>query len=656
MPTNRVNLLDVNPLERITGDVAISQFNYESILNGLVQWDQSHNDKITIRLATRTDPYFVDYTIPTKYFYDKNYGTINSAVLLAADNFAYKNRMKMTVSSGDPVTLRINAVDAGNTQWQLYKDVTVYNEVVEEPYSEPIEGSDQEETLDNVWFIKRSTEFKYEYDQEGLYFRMYDPSDPITKKFVIYKTLTKIPAESPIEGEVDGFLYATINSVSTKVARRMCIETTSTKPLYPAEIVPEFYYSHLANTSSSGVVYSRLLNKEIDGTQPFSSFTSGYKLFCSSYKLDAAYKEGDIVYYLGDFYISLVDAPQFPPCIITSTTLRSDYDVYEEHPDIWARVLVMPLNNSKISSSGVLRVTADTDLNGFVLRNVGRNESSEKTSVSIMGTIAIPGNESEQATGMNIIQTSNYANWPEFSTTKWMEGTSYQTNSSLSSFDKQDYSAVMVFKHFGDDEHYRYKNIINYDGPDVDQGLCILLPVTITDENNVTHDPADGSIIDFLFNIWPNHKYDGRSVNDLIINKSQIYVYSVPDYGEYKTNGFNAHTVEPIAKFSMARLVNFYMFSENVGVPDRPSVYKARFIYSKKEKRWKTYDYYQFPDHIFLSPHGFVDPSDPKAYSVQTAGFPLFQNPFSDFDLSAIHIDPTTYRNQLQNKDIPEED
>ena len=73
------------------------------------------------------------------------------------------------------------------------------------------------------------------------------------------------------------------------------------------------------------------------------------------------------------------------------------------------------------------------------------------------------------------------------------------------------------------------QNIINDDGPDVDQGLCILLPVTIMDEHNVTHDPADGSMLEFLFNIWPNHKYDGRAVNDLIINKSQIYVYSVPD-------------------------------------------------------------------------------------------------------------------------------
>ena len=115
MPTNTVNLLDVNPLERITGDVAISQFNYESIMNALVQWDNSRNDSITVRLATRTEPYFVDYVIHTKYYYDKNYGVINSSVLLQPNGFAYKNRLQMVVSEGESVTLRINTVNNGNT-------------------------------------------------------------------------------------------------------------------------------------------------------------------------------------------------------------------------------------------------------------------------------------------------------------------------------------------------------------------------------------------------------------------------------------------------------------------------------------------------------------------------------------------------------------
>ena len=41
MSTN-LNLADINPLEHITGDIAISQANYESVMNGLVQWNMSN--------------------------------------------------------------------------------------------------------------------------------------------------------------------------------------------------------------------------------------------------------------------------------------------------------------------------------------------------------------------------------------------------------------------------------------------------------------------------------------------------------------------------------------------------------------------------------------------------------------------------------------
>jgi hypothetical protein len=56
----------------------------------------------------------------------------------------------------------------------------------------------------------------------------------------------------------------------------------------------------------------------------------------------------------------------------------------------------------------------------------------------------------------------------------------------------------------------------------------------------------------------------------------------------------------PIAKFSMARTTNFYMFGENVSIPDKPVCYRATFTYSSVEKRWMVTDYYQLPDHIFV--------------------------------------------------------
>ena len=98
----------------------------------------------------------------------------------------------------------------------------------------------------------------------------------------------------------------------------------------------------------------------------------------------------------------------------------------------------------------------------------------------------------------------------------------------------------------------------------------------------------------------------------------------------------------------MARLTNFYVFSENIAVPNRPVLIKARFVYSGDEKTWKTYDYYQLPDCIFLSPNGFVDPGRPsdETYGVETAGFPLVQDPFSNYDLSPVLVDDS-FRNRI---------
>ena len=633
MASKQLDLLDVNPLEHITGDVAISQYNYESVMNGLVQWDQSRADKVTIRIATRTEPYFVDYTIPTKYFYDKNYGVINTAVLLDPSNFAYKNRMKMTAAKDDDVTLRINSVDTGDVPWKLYEDVTVYDEVKYDPYV------DDGIVIENTYVVHRQAKFTRSY-ATGLYFRTYDEN---THRFVIYKTLVDIEANDDLPTlEVDGRLVDTSTTPPTDLAIRVCMEGDSITPT-PLAIATSMYYS---TATMYNMVFIRILNSQVSMSSRFTAPNSGYEKYCAYYDMDkaASYTEGTLVYYEGDFFVCLVDHPTTTPVYIAPTV---DGDTCGFHPNEWARVLPMPFTRATIEGSGTIRYKATTDVNGYIFRNVGNRASGDHTSISVTGNIAIAGNSTPQPTGLNVLQTSNYANWPEHMSSKWLDGSSYRTIDSISAFGKQDYSAVMVFKHFGDEEHFRYKNIINYDGPDLDQGLCIMLPVKITDTQNVMHEPMDGMVIEFMFNIWPNHKYDGRDVNDLIINKSQIYVYSVPDYTEYLINGFTVRTVEPIAKFSMARLTNFYIFAENVGVPDRPVCYKARFIYSKKEQRWKTYDYYQLPDHIFLSPNGFVDPSQPEAYGVQTGGFPLYQNPFSSYDLSAIHVDEN-YRNQLQ--------
>ena len=197
----------------------------------------------------------------------------------------------------------------------------------------------------------------------------------------------------------------------------------------------------------------------------------------------------------------------------------------------------------------------------------------------------------------------------------------------------------MVFDHANPD--CKECNIVNYDGPDLDQGLIIYLPVESVQDGKIVY-PKNGRMFEFLFRIWPNPAYNGHETADLVINKAQIYVYSVPS-----RNALDCHPA-PIAKFSMARLTNFYVFSENIAVPNRPVLIKARFVYSGDEKTWKTYDYYQLPDCIFLSPNGFVDPGRPsdETYGVETAGFPLVQDPFSNYDLSPVLVDDS-FRNRI---------
>ena len=607
-----MNVLDTNPLEHITGDVAISQYNYESIMNGLVQWDQAKTDKITIRVATRTEPYFVDYEIPTKYFYDKNYGDINTETLLAARSFAYTNRLKMSVATEDNVTLRFNVHDNGNTAWRLYKDIVVYDEYEKEATSS-----------NNVFIVRPATEYLHSHPA-GTYIRTFnDATSQMT--FDLYLTVDEIHAGETID----------LND-TTKVIP----VTVDSNGIVPSKIADKDYPRLAIVRSGKTTVYERNDAKMvISGT----SINKGdaYVPYCYMWNYGVPYAKGTVVTTEhGDYFISLDDTQDSPPVIIeqAGNDILCTYNL-----ETWAPVLLLAQNFDSITASRSMRFVSDTEVAGYVLRNV-KTESNEQANISLLGSLSVTGPESCQPTGLNIMYTSNYVDWPTANTTKWLVGSTYTADPSKTSYDKQDYSAVMVFDHT--DPDLAYKHIINYDGPDVDQGLCIMLPVSVMGEGNTVREPQDGTMLEFMFNIWPNHAY-GKSDNDLIINKSQIYVYSVPNYSDYLTYGFTPTTVVPIAKFSMARLINFYVFSENIGVPDRPVCYKARFIYSKTEQTWKTYDYYQLPDHIFMSPHGFVDPSDVKAYDVESAGFPLYQNPFSSYDMSPIHVGKD-FLNQIQ--------
>jgi len=595
-----LNLTDVNPLEHITGDVAISQYNYESIMNGLVQWNMSKMDNVTIRVATRTDPYFVDYVIPTKYFYDKTYGNMASETGLSVGYYAYNNREQFGVAKDDNVVIRTNVPDNGGTTWALYKDVTVYDEYTKTA----VQGKPGVYSLDgNVSYVHNYV--------EGLYVRGFSGN-----KFSIMRTNDRIDAGTTA--------YNNTTAVVSEVNQVYIPGGDATEII--ADMVRKVVYAVNPGTQVP--------------TEPITDIRTyvNYSEMCSVYddadRVD--YHKGEVVYFMGNFYVCKVDSTILPPAIIED----EDNNEWSFNPDQWEEVLPMRLSMTEITSSVNFRTIADTDISGIILRNVGDKTSGDSTRITVSSSVSYPGETTSQPTGVDVLPTSNYVNWPQSDASKWVAGTAYSTDVAKDAYCKQDYSAVMVFNHF--DPDVRYKNIINYDGPDLDQGLCIMLPVTVHDKDNQTHDPVDGCMFEFMFNIWPNHDYDSHDVNDLIINKAQIYVYNVPDTEDFDVDSFNNTTVEPIAKFSMARVMNYYVESENIGVPDRPVCYKARFIYSQAEHRWKTYDYYQLPDHVFMTPHGFVDPS-----TQESAGFPLYQNPFSDYNLSAIRMSGPV-RNQYQ--------
>ena len=605
MNTN-IKLSDVNPLEHITGDIAISQYNYESIMNGLVQWNMSKMDNVTIRVATRTEPYFVDYVIPTKYFYDKTYGGVASETLLSSGGYAYTNREHISVAKDDKLTIRVNVDNVGNTTWGLYADVTVYDEY------------DKEANGDGTIAVSVNPKYKHDYVSD-LYVRGYDATN---HKFKLLKT------NSIIESDTTS-TYDYTSSIVTEV---------SNKTLGPAE------WNQYVACFDGNVLYALKPTFSYPtraGNITYATYNYEPIGYVYSESREEPYVKGDVVYHEGNIFVCIADNTIVPPMI------NEENDNWTFNTEYWAECLPMRLNNNLVSNTITYRTTANTDISGIMLRNVGETESSSDARIALSSNISYTGSDSPQPTGVEIIPTSNYVNWPEDDTNKWVSGSHYETDVNIPAGCKQDYSAVMVFNHT--DPDVKYKNIINYDGPDLDQGLCVMLPVIVTDDTG-DHEPEDGCMFEFLFNIWPNHDYDGRDVNDLIINKSQIYVYSVPSLTEYERD-FNISTVEPLAKFSMARLVNFYVESENIGVPDRPVCYKARFIYSKAEGRWKTYDYYQLPDHVFLSPHGFVDPE-----TQESAGFPLYQNPFSDYDLSAIRAEPIYNQYQPDKEEEPDEE
>jgi len=324
-------------------------------------------------------------------------------------------------------------------------------------------------------------------------------------------------------------------------------------------------------------------------------------------------------------------------------------------------------NIGTFDGSTICKFRLTTDVDGFILKNEGT--SSSNSNVNIIMKISAKHQElpSIYQKTVDVLKTSNFSNWPDNLSPIWSSNNIvFPTNVAIPIKRRQDYSAVMTLDH-SDQARCKTVNFVNYDGPDLDQGLCVYLPVEVNTELGIAK-PEDGFTYEFYFRIWPTASLTDSVTRDHIVNKSQIYVYSSPNKDSVIFDYLEQN--EPIAKFSMARMTNFYMFGENVSIPDKPVIYRATFIFSESQNKWITLDYYQLPDHIFMGPVGFVDPQNPgnidvnndvigeinpnaKFVGYDTAAFPTFVDVFSNPNLTPYRVNENTL-DEFSNRIISE--
>lgn len=671
------------PLEKLGSDIARNQFNYESILNGLVAWDNTTEDEVTIRLTMGVDPYYWDYRIPSKKSIT-NSSSFECSVegVIKKDYFAVGCRIINSLYGGSR--------DITGSNFDANTDVNVTtNKITLDDITGWVEGDELQLKKSNTSDVLPTPL------QEGVIYKILD----ITGNDVTLQDINNNPIVITVVGtgiiSVAEREYNPISSTSDPgdvATIRMSVDSSGGCNW-------DVNYIEITNTWTEGSDYrwGNLVTYD-DG--------SGTRLYRAVFDIDNApvsdtpdasinwvtwvtdwvsgtnYIVSNKVSYLGDIYTvtSPIDATEITlnpkdnssfeiyaaQWVSGDSYSEGSYVIYDYMPyiaknevlgspsapnvnDDWFLAVTEQVpSSSSFNSSTIFRWQLNYDVSGFIIRNTGPLDNSgadTKIGFRLSSKNLEPASIYQRS--VESFPTSNFSYWPTDFNKVWEEGVTYgPADTGVPVNNRQNYSSVMVFDHTRQDIA-KTVNFINYDGPDLDKGLCIYLPVEINVGDGGVARPEDGFTYEFFFRIWPNAQLTGSTTRDHIINKAQIYVY----------NALNAESVpkdscsSPMAKFSMARTTNFYMFGENVSIPDKPVHYRATFIYNATEKRWNTLDYYQLPDHLFVGPVGFIDPQNPSNLDInndtlgntnpdaqfigyETAGFPLFQDPFSNSDLT----------------------
>jgi hypothetical protein len=159
--TRRINIRDVNPLEHLTADLAKARFNYESILKGLVEWNASKLDKVTVRLMCDAEPGFVDYTFPTKKEIDRTgANVVDPDSWENSYSFGQRYPISALISSdsqyNDKVDIRINVIESAGATWKLCMSAVLYDEqhmkqaIVYNTHANIIHSSESDGTEGNI--------------------------------------------------------------------------------------------------------------------------------------------------------------------------------------------------------------------------------------------------------------------------------------------------------------------------------------------------------------------------------------------------------------------------------------------------------------------------------------------------------------------------
>ena len=102
-------------------------------MNGLVEWNASKLQNVTVRLMCDTEPGFVDYTFPTKRVSDGKGSNIADPYSWA-NSYSYEQRYPISAMiSDDPlkndkIDIRITVNEAAETSWKLCASALIYDE------------------------------------------------------------------------------------------------------------------------------------------------------------------------------------------------------------------------------------------------------------------------------------------------------------------------------------------------------------------------------------------------------------------------------------------------------------------------------------------------------------------------------------------------